>query len=213
MRTCCILILLAVPLAGCVPSVNPIYTDKDVVYMPELLGKWAPENSKESWEVTDGGEKSYNAVYTDDKGGQYTFSIHLTQIGDALFADLYPEDWKFEGSDNVDDLILLHLIPAHNFVRLETGENKIRAWAMDCSWVSDYVKRHRFAPRYEEREDNIVFTASTRKLRRFLGRQIHVKEAFAEDDEIVLVRAPAVDEAAEIAPAPEAPASETPAPQ
>jgi len=205
MRACFILALITVPLAGCVPSINPIYTDKDIVYMPELLGKWVTEDSKESWEVTDGGEKSYNAVYTDDKGGKYTFSIHLTRIGDALFADLYPDDWEFKGADDINDLFLLHLVPAHNFVRIETGENKIRAWAMDCSWVSDYVKKHRFAPRYEEREDNIVFTASTRKLRRFLRRQIHVNEAFAEDDEIVLVRAPACTETAEPAPAPEAP--------
>lgn len=202
MRAYIILALLAVSLAGCVPSINPIYTDKDIVYMPELLGKWTPENSKESWEVSDGGDKSYDAVYTDDKGGKYTFSIHLTKIGGALFADLYPEDWKFDGAENIDDLLLLHLIPAHNFVRMEIGEDKIRALAMNCAWINDYFKKHRFAPRYEEREDSIVFTASTRKLRRFLGRQINVKDAFAEDDAIVLVRTPTCAETEENAPSP-----------
>ncbi len=32
---------------SCIPSVNPFYTDKDIIFDNRLLGEWLEKNSKE----------------------------------------------------------------------------------------------------------------------------------------------------------------------
>ncbi|MBK6364443.1 MAG: hypothetical protein IPF52_13480 [Saprospiraceae bacterium] len=36
-------------LTGCIPSLNPLYTDKDLVFTSQLLGTWTGAKSEESW--------------------------------------------------------------------------------------------------------------------------------------------------------------------
>ncbi len=49
-------------LAGCVPSLHPLYTDKDTVFELALLGKWSEKDSKATWTFTKGNKKQYNLV-------------------------------------------------------------------------------------------------------------------------------------------------------
>jgi len=191
MRRFLMILVLVLPVSGCVPSINPIYTDKDIERMPELLGKWQTDDAMETWEFSEDDGNGYEAVYTDDKGSKYTFSIHLTRIGGVLFADLYPVGWAFEGSETVNDLFLLHVTPVHHFARLDITEGRIRARGMDPNWVRKYVEKHPFAPRHEYRDDSVLLTAPTKKLRRFIARHVAEEEVFSEDIEVVLVRPPA----------------------
>ena len=60
--------LIAALLGGCLPvaSLHPLYTDKDVIFEKELLGKWVddPNNPEFTWQFSriDGVEKAYGLV-------------------------------------------------------------------------------------------------------------------------------------------------------
>ncbi|MCK5270910.1 MAG: hypothetical protein KAJ46_09000, partial [Sedimentisphaerales bacterium] len=60
-----IAIIALLSFVGCVPSLHSLYTDKDVIFNPNLVGLWAEENAPESWCFTKYDEKSYRLVYTD----------------------------------------------------------------------------------------------------------------------------------------------------
>ena len=49
-------------LSGCVPSLNAIYTDKDIVFKSDVLGVWKQENSTEKWEFRQRDAKSYRLL-------------------------------------------------------------------------------------------------------------------------------------------------------
>jgi hypothetical protein len=69
-----ILFLFALALAGCVPSWNPIFTEKELRFDPALIGNWRPvepeKNSKENWAFARAGEQLYRLTQTDEDGRQ-----------------------------------------------------------------------------------------------------------------------------------------------
>lgn len=91
-------------LTGCVPvdSLNPLYTDKDVVFDESLLGIWVgPDNGKEGeLEISTFGEKgkeSYVLTMTDKTGDDgrcksvTVYHAHLLNLNGRRFLDVVPE--------------------------------------------------------------------------------------------------------------------------
>ncbi len=74
-------------LAGCVPSLNPLYTDQDLIFDSALLGVWTDKDSKETWAFTEAGEKEYKLLYTEEDGRKGEFKAHLLKIEGKTFLD------------------------------------------------------------------------------------------------------------------------------
>src|SRR5687767_9002144 len=76
-----IVLLACLAFAGCVPSWDPFYTEKDLTFEPALVGTWHPveskEGSSESWAFTKAGEKLYELSQTDEDGYKATFNARL----------------------------------------------------------------------------------------------------------------------------------------
>jgi hypothetical protein len=84
---------LAVGLAGCAPvdSLNPLYTENDVVFEPTLLGQWGTE--KDGLNVAKLGENGYRLVLSgrDDESGQIVTVVldaHLVNLQGNRFLDV-----------------------------------------------------------------------------------------------------------------------------
>ena len=57
------LALTGLMLAGCVPSLNPLYTEEDLIFEPKLVGVWAENaEAKERWTFEQAGEKDYRVI-------------------------------------------------------------------------------------------------------------------------------------------------------
>src|SRR5437660_1177620 len=79
--------------AACVPSVNPFYTDKDVVTDPRLTGAWLEDESKDDpagWKFEVTTNNAYAVALKEDKGKTGSFEGHLFKLGQGLFLDLTP---------------------------------------------------------------------------------------------------------------------------
>ena len=97
------LLALLACLTGCVPvdSLNPLYTDKDVMFDESLLGSWVGPDKGEDGVLEfiardEDGKKSYLLVMTDkDKDSnaykKTVYHAQLVKLNEHLFLDVVPE--------------------------------------------------------------------------------------------------------------------------
>jgi len=171
------LISFVTMLAGCVPSLNPLYTESDAIFDPALLGAWAETDSQETWAFTKRAGKEYQLINTDKDGKKSEFLAHLLKIEGEMFLDLYavkPADLQ----DND------YLLPLHTFILVLEINPRPRFSYLDPGWLKTFVEKNPAAIRHEKLNDEILFTASTPELQKFLLTHLKTKGAFSEPTEL-----------------------------
>jgi hypothetical protein len=124
--------------AGCVPSLNPVYTPKDIVFDARTLGVWKQPGKAARWEFQQRDETSYRLLYTDDEGRQGKFQAHLAKIEGTMFLDLYPEELPAEASG----FYQFHLVPIHTVYLVRQTESKLELLAIDLQWLDKHLAAH-----------------------------------------------------------------------
>lgn len=88
---------MVLSLVGCVPvdSLNPIYTDKDVIFDPALVGTWVSDNPNEgNLRITRAGQNAYQFVSTERAEGSWmktsVYQVHMVNLGGEKFLDVQP---------------------------------------------------------------------------------------------------------------------------
>ena len=177
-----ILLLSGLILVGCVPSWNPLYTEKDLVFDPLLVGTWAPvqvkEGAKETWAFTKGGDMLYQLQQTDEDGRKAEFEARLVKLKERRFLDLYL-------TKVADDDVKLNawagfsLVPAHLILKVVQLEPTLKIAPMNPDWMKNFVKRHPEAIAHRVVQDgNIVLTATTSDLQKFFLEHADDEELF-----------------------------------
>lgn len=168
-------------LAGCLPtSLNPLYTDKDIVFDPALVGTWAGENSpEETWTFRADGEKKYKLVLKDEEGKSGEFEVHLLKLGGQQFLDLFPGETGFKDWNKMDTY-KIHFIPAHSFLKVERITPDLEVSQMDLEWLQKFLQKRPSAIKHEVLDGRIVFTAPTRELQKFVVKHLKTAGAFGE---------------------------------
>lgn len=92
-----ILLLVALFFTGCVPidSLNPIYTDSNVIFDAALLGRWASSQSDESLRVERGENNSYLVIFEKKDQDTHEESVceaHLVNLGGDKYLDVVPKN-------------------------------------------------------------------------------------------------------------------------
>ncbi|MCX6995839.1 MAG: hypothetical protein NTV49_01830 [Kiritimatiellaeota bacterium] len=172
-------------LAGCVPSLQPLYTPEDLAFNPALVGVWAETNSPARWVFTKSGDQEYQLVYTDKDGKPGEFKAHLVKAGGQQFLDFYPA-----GSEpKLNDLYRAHLFPVHTFLLVRRIGPDLPMAMMDPDWLKKHLAEHPAALKHEPVEDGFVLTAQPKELQAFLVK--HVDQAFGSVTTLLKVPAPA----------------------
>ena len=153
-----------VVVVGCLPSLNPVYTDNDLVFEPALLGTWSGEKSGDIWDFRRQGEKEYLLTYTDKQGRSGRFQAHLARIGDVLFLDLFPVKRDIEANA----FYQFHLVPIHSVYIVEKTESGYTFRGMDNRWLDEYLTSHPDELPYATYNGHKVVTASTSQLQSFV---------------------------------------------
>jgi hypothetical protein len=134
---CWSMLLLAL-FIGCVPSLNPLYTDANLVFEPALLGVWKQPEGSARWEFSKLDTKSYRLLYTDEKGQQGRFIGYLARLEGELFLDLFPEGSEMDASG----FYKFHLVPIHTIYRVRGTQPKLELAAIDFKWLDEYLTSH-----------------------------------------------------------------------
>ena len=161
---------------GCIRSLHPIYTEKDIVFEPDLIGQWSEDNSKEQWTFSKKGENSYTLVYTDDKGRQGCFNAHLAKLNGNLFLDIFPEELKIEEND----FYKFHLLPVHTFLYVKQIVPSLQMSYPDLDWLKKFIEDNPNAIRHQKIDGEIILTASTKELQAFWLKHLNTKVVFKD---------------------------------
>ena len=167
-------------LAGCVPSLHPLYTDQDVIFDQSALGVWAEDDSKETWALNRGGKKEYKLVHTDEDGKKGEFIAHLLKVEGRMFLDLYPVEPELRENDFYRD----HLLRVHTFAAVLQIEPALRITYLDPDWLKKFLDKQPSALRHEKINDEVVITASPKELQKFLLTHLKTDGAFSEPSEL-----------------------------
>ena len=131
----CLALTALTILTGCLPSLNPVYKNEQLVVDDAALGVWAEPNSKASWVFTKRDAKSYTLVYTDEEGHQGRFVARLARIEGALFLDLFPEEAKGSASGFYN----FHLVPIHTVYLVRRTKPSLELAAIDFVWLQKHL--------------------------------------------------------------------------
>ncbi|HYT62185.1 MAG TPA: hypothetical protein VEL06_18540 [Haliangiales bacterium] len=187
------LLATAFIISGCLPtSINPLYTDKDLVFDPALIGVWREkDDSKETWKFEPAGEKGYQFVYTDDEGKSGRFEAHLLKLGDARFLDFFPDESGLEEM-NRSAFYKFHFLRTHSFLKVSQIEPALQMTPLDLKWLREFLGKNPKAVRHEkigEGDDaQIVLTAPTPELQKFVLKHLKSEGAFGEPINLKRVR-------------------------
>jgi hypothetical protein len=175
-------------LGGCVFSLHPFYTDRDLAYSPALIGAWVTADATETWEFTGPREQGYTLVITGSDGKKGEFVVRLFRLEGHMFLDLLPAIVDMPQVDYYRD----HLLPVHSAVRVYGIEPELKLAMMDPGWFEDYIAANPAAVRHEHGvgwllkkagsvpQQRTILTATTRELQAFLLAHLETKGAYFE---------------------------------
>lgn len=170
---------LALCLPGCIPSVNPFYTDKDVVFDPGLVGTWqekGKEQKPQIWRFEKADERAYKLAVTEEQGKQGEFDAHLFKLKQDYFLDLIPNNCDY--ATNQADLVAASMFPGHLLVRVIQIEPELKLAFFDFDWLQQQLTNNPSILAHHREGDRFVLTASTRELQRFVLKHLAEGELF-----------------------------------
>src|SRR5687767_4900171 len=177
---------LAIFLSSCLRTLHPIFTTKDIVYEPKLIGTWktdnqgtkglavitnlAADNSIELPEkISAIKQKGYLVAYQDEDGNTTAqYIAFLARIGKHLYFDYYPAEKK--DNESGDEFFMWHFVKMHTSFRVDistTGNFELSQ--LDDSYVIRLIEEKKIRISHEKRaDDDMVITASTDELQQYI---------------------------------------------
>jgi hypothetical protein len=197
-----ILIILAV---SCIPSLYPLYRDKDLLFDTRLLGlfntdgdlmggdmdtwefdslDWRLENkSGNDWDKFRSG-KTYKLIALEDEK-RAEFAVHLIKLGKNYYLDFFPVKY------NIEHVMLdMQLMPAHIFGKIEFVDNNIVMNWFDGEFLTNLIDSNKVKISHKMLENSILLTANTEELQKFVKKYGDNPRAFLDQDPDTMYRIP-----------------------
>lgn len=186
-KTLSLAMLTGLLLTACIPSVNSFYTDKDVTFIPGLLGEWTTKdtsNDKEHWTFDRGKNISYALTITDEDGKHGSFIATLFKLKDHQFLDLIPADCAY--ATDQTDLVAVSMFPGHLLLHIAQIEPDLKLAFCDYDWLRRHLEANpkALAHLQDTNEERILLTAGTRNLQRFVLKHLREGELLSEYGEL-----------------------------
>lgn len=174
------LLLPTVLLSGCFcQSLHPLYTGKDVVFDPALLGNWTFANTQAYWSVTRAGQEHYKIVFVDEDHKQGEFVARLVSVKGTMFLDLFPA----ETNSLPGNLFYAgHFLPVHSLFQVIHTMPTPRLAVLSDDWLRKFTAKHPAAIKHETINGSIYLTAPPREMQRFFVAHLKTKGAFSPGD-------------------------------
>lgn len=184
-----VLPLVAFLLAGClVTSLNPLYTPKDLVFDPRLVGTWSEEKGSETWTFEAQDNRSYLVTIQDENGQKAILQAHLLRLKERLYFDLLLAEHPLNSNPDLrlNAYAAYSMVPAHVFMQVAITNAAIELAHLDSEWLAKQLKSnpglldHRWIEDNLKKNDEkrVLLTGSTRQLQRFMIRNADNPDVF-----------------------------------
>ena len=188
-KTLIITVTIFLFLGSCIPSLFPLYFEKDLITNSDLIGIWKEDDSPNTWAFyPDEDKKSYNLWFTENDGREGVlgiFETHLFKLGNNYFFDFFPGE-NDELDEKINTLMEFHLVPAHTFAKVEISKDTIKILQFDMDHMEELLENGKIRIRHVRVDDNIILTASTKELQEFFIKYSEDEDAFI--DPIILIK-------------------------
>src|SRR5262245_20950026 len=177
LRILTVMTLLAL-MTACVPSLNPLYTEADIVFDESLIGRWQcddGEGNSRRWTFTKAEGNSYTLEDL-ERGDPASFDAKLVKLGDRLYLNIHLLEVPID-----NDLLRSLVIRTHIFARITVEGNTMAVELMDPDWLKNQVVEGDQSLEHRKLGDGtMLLTASTEQLRQFIQQHQDDKGVFCE---------------------------------
>jgi hypothetical protein len=179
--------LLAVFMGGCVLSLHPLYTENDLIFEEKLLGTWAEEGSKETWQfkrANSDSNKYYEMICIDKEGKKGRFDAGLGKLNNMMFLNIFPKESEL----NENDFYKFHILPVNSFIKIENIQPTLELRVMNPDNLKEMLENDPNLIKHEIVHDRLVLTASTKELQEFLKAHANDEGLFGEPSKMKRVQ-------------------------
>jgi len=191
-----VILSVAILLNGCGPiaSFFPLYKADDKAFETGLLGTWKPEKPDPSnpddkdtrWTFTKSEDENFYDFKWGAVGGKGGFlaKARLVRIGSGLFAD-FEGDTGNKVVDSKDTLMPFPVISVHMLGRVWLGKDSLEIHFLKDDWVKERIKAGSFPLAHLGESGDLILTASTDDLRKFMLECAEDKDALSDNYKFV----------------------------
>ena len=187
--------IIGLLMSGClVKSLHPFYTESDIVFRKDILGTYTDQD-KGTWSIESKEEKGmfgkgksdkptkfYLLKLIDEKNKTVTLKGCLFKLDNDYYVDFYPESGN--NDDSQTDLYNFHVLGVHTVAKVLIAKNELRIKWYSEEWLGNLFKENKIRLAHENTEsDNIVLTASTQELQKFMRKFANDPKAFKKEDD------------------------------
>ena len=163
-------------LTGCVQSLQPIYTEQDLVADDSLIGSWDDKESSETWAFSKTGRLEYKLLHTDADGSTDESVVRLVKVESSLFLDIVPT----KPTPGNTHLYQGRPVQTHTFAQIVRKPGAIEVSVLEMNWLKDLVAENAAAISHEEINGDIVLTSSPKETQKFILEHLATRGAFSE---------------------------------
>lgn len=188
-------LLLVVTFSGCLSTLHPLFTAKDLIFDARLAGQWTTGDSGTVIRYERGSvaafkdqpaalqqlaDRSYVVTVTNNDGEVVQKYLgFLLRIGANMYMDYYPV--RTPKQQTYASLYMQQLIPMHTIYRLRFKNDKtFDASQFDQDYLVRLLKQKQLRIRHEEGPNGIVVTAPTEELQQYVLKYGDVPEAYED---------------------------------
>jgi hypothetical protein len=188
--------MLALLAGSCIPSLFPLYTEKDLVTDDRIVGTWEA-GEMGTWVIerlyykplidifssdwSDAKENNtYKLVVIETDGGdtlEAEFVVHMLVLGGQHYLNYYPGDFELD-----HDFLSWHMVEANNFSKVWITEDSISLAFFDPSYLEELIDENRIKISHIRHDDGILITARTKELQKFVIKYGDEEDAILEPD-------------------------------
>jgi hypothetical protein len=195
-RTFLTIALLAILANACIPSLFPLYTEKDLVTDDRLVGTWnGGENGTWTFERLDytpntglfspdwsqpGEQKTYKLTVTEMDGKdilEAEFVVHMLALNGQRYLNYRPVDVELH-----HDFLAWHMVTANNFSRVWLGQDSLSLGFFDPAYLEELIDENRIKISHIRTDKGILITARTTELQKFVIKYGDAEEARLDPD-------------------------------
>lgn len=191
-----LLVIFLIP--GCLTALHPLFTEKELIHEPRLLGLWKisgeedvtvafekgnPDSFSELPEVLqNASDRAYTVTVTEKGAVVQKFFAFPTKLGDALYLDYFSSTTPKQ--KGYDSFFKAHFTAMHSFYRIQFDNNgRFKASRLKGDYLTELIRNKQIRIRHEERPDgSFVITAPTAELQQYVLKYGQNPEAYENSD-------------------------------
>ena len=198
--------LLALILGGCFTvSLQPLYTEDDIIFEEKLLGKWCQQDDPNEpcliWKfekanindpnsITEPSPKTYQlTVMSEDPNdtAKGSFDAVLLKLDNKLFLDLHPNKLPCQTTDTDScqwEFNIPFFVPVHSFAKVFITGDILELRFLSSYDLKKFLKENPKAINHHIVDDEIVLTEQTLALQQFVIKHADNNDLFSLDFEL-----------------------------